>query len=161
MIAIVFGLGLLNLINNNNLSEFDAHIWSAYFLGIFSFVALVPYILNIIELLKPSTLIEKLAKRITVENILSAFKDVKNFKERQYYPVVDMEKDSIQPIIDIVRSSMISYDYETVRYGLKTIGNSTKCMLNDEFLDEKSESEISKHIFHNFTTIGKIAADKK
>jgi hypothetical protein len=164
-VAMFYGLVVLKLIETansqvNSLSNLEGHIAFSYYLGVFAFVSLVPYIWKTLELLKSSTLIEKLAERITIENVLSAFKDVKNPKERQFYPVVDMEKDPIQPVIDIVRSSMMNYDYETARYGLKTIEDSIKCMLNDDFLDEKNEEEISKYIFPHFTRIGKIAANK-
>lgn len=100
-IAIFYGLGVLKLIERanpalNNLSNMEGHVAFSYYLGVFAFVALVPYIQKTLELLEPSTAINMLAGIISKQNILLAIQD-------------DQEKlnakDPFQPIIDIVRSS--------------------------------------------------------
>jgi uncharacterized membrane protein len=98
IITIIYCVTLLKMIVNtpNRISDLENYIFLAYCTSIFAFVALIPYIWNILELMKPSTVINKLAERITKENILKAT-DEKKFGE----------KDPIQPIMDIVHSSLI------------------------------------------------------
>ncbi len=72
-VAMFYGLGVLKLIERanpqmNSLSNLEGHIAFSYYLGVFAFVALVPYIWNTLGLLKPSTVINILSKRITKQN---------------------------------------------------------------------------------------------
>ena len=150
-IAIFYGLSVLKLINNDNISDLEIYISGAYYFGIFAFVALVPYILKIFDMLKPSTVIDMLAEKITKESILVAI-DEKQDKSN--------EKDPILPIVDIVRGSMMKYDTETVIYGLITISNFTVNMFKIETFKEKEE-EISEHIFSHITGIGRQAATRE
>jgi len=53
-------------------------------LGIFAFGALIPYIWNILDLMKPSTVIDKLAERITKDKILATLKKMELTKEMIY-----------------------------------------------------------------------------
>jgi len=63
-----------------------------------------------------------LKEEIAKENILATIKEEKTVERDTFQPNnVDMEKDPIQPIIDIVRGSLMNYDYEIVRYGLITL----------------------------------------
>lgn len=105
-------------------------------MGVFAFVALAPYIWNTLEMLKPSTVIDRLAKEITGDNILKAI-DKK--------PEKSGDKDPIQPIIDIVNCSIMKYDYETVRYGLEEIGNRYNHILRNE--NFKVEGQKYQNIF--------------
>lgn len=98
-IAIIYGLGVLKQINS--FSNLENYILSSYYLGIFALVALIPYILNTLKQLKPSTTIKMLAEKITKQNI-----------------TVPDENGPLQLVIDIVRGSLMKYDYETVRDGL-------------------------------------------
>ncbi|MCK4459942.1 MAG: DUF2254 domain-containing protein, partial [Methanosarcinales archaeon] len=56
----------------------------AYWLEVFTLVALFPYMLSIIDLLRPETIIKRLAMEITEDRI------------------VNLEEDPIQPIMDII-----------------------------------------------------------
>ncbi len=74
-IAIFYGLGVLKMIENplvGRQSNLEGHIAFSYYLGVFAFVALVPYMWKMFEMLKPSTVIDMLAERITKNNILAA-----------------------------------------------------------------------------------------
>ncbi len=84
---------------------------------------------NTLELLKPSTAINRLAERITKQNILSSIKGEQKTDEI----------DPILPIIDIVRSALMKYDYETASDGLRAIGDRTNLILKNELikLDEE------------------------
>lgn len=155
-INIFYGLGVLKLIEKvnpqvNSLSNLEAHISFSYYLGIFAFVSLVPYIWNTLNLLKPSTVIEMLAEEITKQNILLEREKLQKHNE----------KDPLQPIIDIIRSSLMKYDYETVRAGLRIIGERTNLIFNNEILKTEEETEISKHIFSHLNRFGKLVVSRK
>lgn len=117
-IAIFYGLGVLKLIEKanpalNSLSNFEGHISLSYYLGVFAFVALIPYIWNTLEMLKPSVVINILAKEINKKNILATVQEdreemkdgITSFSYSRGFPRV--EKDPILPIIDIVRALII------------------------------------------------------
>ena len=75
----------------------------AYWLGIFTFIILVPYLWNILDLLKPENIINRLKIDITKDTLLNS------------------EEDPIQPITDIVHGSIMKYDIATTRVGLKAV----------------------------------------
>lgn len=173
-VAMFYGLGVLKLIENplvGRLSNLEGQIAFSYYLGIFAFVALMPYMWNTLNLLKPSTVINMLAERITNQSILSIEKSV--------------DDDPILPIIDIVRSSLIKYDHDTVREGLRAIKDRVNNILKNEifrkdristgeflFKSVTSEGEVKyhfekdkgkefNHIFAHISRIGKLAASNK
>ncbi len=157
-VAIFYGLGVLKLIERANpqlcteeyicLSNLEGYVSGAYYLGVFAFVALVPYILNTLNLLKPSTIINMIAERISQQKILSA---IGEGQEKTY------EEDPIQPIIDIVYGSLTKYDYMTVKDGLEVIGDHAGRILENEAIKKKNKEEIAYDIFSYFTRIGKLA----
>ncbi|KAB2941034.1 MAG: hypothetical protein MPEBLZ_02006 [Candidatus Methanoperedens nitroreducens] len=154
-IAIFYGLGVLKMIENplvGRQSNLEEHIVFSYCLGVFAFVALGPYIWKMFEMLKPSTVINMLAEGITKEKILDSI------PERQEKP---NDKDPVQPIIDIVRGSLMKYDYETVRDGLRAIGKQTIDIIRKETFNENELEKISHFIFSHLTRIGKLAASRK
>ena len=65
--AIAYCVTLLKLVINtqNRISDLESYILFAYYISMFAFVALIPYIWNILDLMKPSTVIDKLAEKIT------------------------------------------------------------------------------------------------
>ena len=155
-INIFYGLGVLKLIEKanpqmNSLSNLEIQISFSYYLGIFAFVILVPYIWNTLNLLKPSTVIEMLAEEITKQNILLA---IEQLQKRD-------EKDPVQPIIDIIRSSLMKYGYEGVRAGLIIIGKRTNLIFKNEISTTEEETEISNHIFSHINSVGRLAASRK
>ncbi|MFZ3059346.1 MAG: DUF2254 family protein [Candidatus Methanoperedens sp.] len=154
-VAIFYGLGVLKLIENplvGRMSNLEGYVAFSYYLGVFAFVALVPYIWNTLEMLKPSTVIDILAKRITKESILVSI-DEKQEKSDG--------KDPILPIVDIVRGSMMKYDTETVIYGLRVISNCAANMFEIETFKEKEERKISEHLFSHIVGIGRQAATRE
>jgi hypothetical protein len=116
-VSIIYGLFLLKMVEGTEGEVVSQSIfWSlgpisisfefcvslAYWLGVFTFVVLFPYLWYTFSLLKSENIIKRLAIKITKDKIL-------NPKE---YPV--------QPIMDIIHASIIKYDLETTRIGLKT-----------------------------------------
>ncbi len=152
--AIFYGLGVLKMIERanpqvNSLANLEGHVSFAYYLGVFAFVALVPYMWNTLEMLKPSTVINMLAEGITRKKILSA---IGEGQEKTY------EEDPIQPIIDIVYGSLTKYDYTTVRDGLEVIRDHADRILKNETIAKMNKEEIAYDIFFYFTRIGKLSA---
>lgn len=177
--AMFWGLGVLKMIEKMDAqlcakeyicySNLEGSISGAYYLGVFAFVALVPYILKMFEMLKPSTVINMLADRITMRNILTFLKEeideMTDDKHRSQFVFLRMgayaEKDPIQPIIDIVRSSLLKYDYETVRDGLRAIGERFDNIFKNETLGWNEERKMSIYIFGHLTRLGELTASRE
>lgn len=116
--SIIYGLAVLMLLKDKEqTNNFINYSQVAYFLGILSFLALIPYILKTLDLLKSSSLINLLGEEITKNNILKAIDEKSD------------DKNPILPIKNIVYSSWMKYDYETVQYGLNEIGKRTRQIL--------------------------------
>jgi hypothetical protein len=110
-ISIFYGLLVLKMIRGaEDTSQImissislEAYISSVYALGISTFAILCLYIWNIMSLLTPETIIKRLKNEITKGNLLNS------------------KEDPIQPIMDIVHGSIMKYDIETTRVGLKAV----------------------------------------
>lgn len=171
-IAMFYGLGVLKLIEKADpqkcaekficSSNLEPHISLTYFLGVFAFVALVPYILSTLNMLKPSTVIGILAEQIVKKNILASLRDEQIFINHRYINQTNkyIWKDPILPIIDIVRISLMKYDYETIRDGLKAISEHANYMFINENFELGEQVSVSEHIFHHLNNLKKIAISK-
>jgi hypothetical protein len=142
-IAIFYGLGVLKLIENvnpavNSLSNLEQHIVFSYYLGVFAFVALVPYILKLLKMLEPSTIINMMAEGITKQSILSTQKS---------------DEALILPLIDIVHSSLMKCDYETAKEGLRVIRDRVDIIFRNETFKESCINK--KYVFLSETSEGK------
>ncbi len=165
-------LYFIDFIYSSSTLYFDIVIWIAYFLAIFALGALIPYLLGSIEIMKSSTVIDRFAERITSENILAGVQesekilgaDSNDISYSYIYsdimrPVIDTESDPVQPVIDIIHSSMMKYDYGTMRYGLNVLENYMIATLkNGRF--EREEGIVVKHIFTHLEKVGKLAASR-
>lgn len=139
--TIFYGLGLTKIIGLGILGNYtEDAIFVAYFMGFFAFVCLVPYMLKTLDLLKPSTVIKLLATEITKQKISDALEETKEI----------VEKDPVQPIIDIINGALEKNDSETVSNGLNAIVETTNMILDSKeenitFKKEASDFSI-KHI---------------
>jgi hypothetical protein len=109
-VSIFYGLLVLKMIRAGDLRQItflnttlEYHIVSAYVAGAFTFFMLFPYMWNIISLLKSENIIKRLAVEITKDKILNSVED------------------PVQPIVDIIHGSILKYDLETTRAGLKAV----------------------------------------
>lgn len=168
-IAIFYGLGVLKMIENpqvGRLSNLEEHVAFSYYLGVFAFVALVPYMWKMFEMLKPSTVINMLVERITKQSLVSATKEeVEEITDDKHLISFNFggwaEEGPFSPIIDILHSSMMKYDYETLRIGLRTIKNRINHIFSNETFNFDEERKISIYIFKNLTGVGQLAASRK
>jgi len=151
IVVIFYGLGLLKVIDISIAGiNMEIAIYVAYFLGFFAFICLIPYIWSTLNLLKISTAIKWLEKEITKKNILEALEDSDDI----------IEKDPVQPIIDIMNSAFERNDYETVRNGLKVIKKNTIFILENP-LEENEEEKIIDYIIQHVAEFGIYGANRK
>ena len=149
-ISIFYGFIVLKLVEGEFVSQ--SAIWSlgsasisfefcvsmAYWLGAFTFVALFPYMWYIISLLKSGNIIKRLAIEITRDKILNS------------------KEDPIQPIVDIIHGSIMKYDLETTRVGLKAV---TERVI--EIVGPDDEKEFSRCFCDHLTRVGRLAISRK
>jgi hypothetical protein len=108
LISMTYSLYVLMEIKDEINKHLYADIFLSFIFGILAFFALIPFILLMFRLLKPSKTIDMVSQEITLENLLQANLD-------------ENTNEVIQPIIDTITSSMLRYDEGTISYGLKTI----------------------------------------
>jgi hypothetical protein len=118
--------------------SFEFYVSLAYWLGAFTFVVLFPYLLNIISLLKSENVIKRLAIEITNDKILNP------------------KEDPIQPVVDIIHGSIMKYDLETTRVGLKTVTDQVL-----EIICPDDEKKISRHFCNHLTRVGRLAISRE
>lgn len=174
--AIVYGLTILKFIDviaASGISNFETIIWIAYLLAIFAFGALILYLIIALNIMKSSTVITSFARKLTRDNILSGVSENERIVENDstslnysyIYPDVrksgiEIDADPIQPIIDIIHSSMMKYDYGTMRHGLNVLENyMVDILMNNEFGND--EGIITKHILNHIERVGKLAASRE
>ena len=147
--AMIQALRVLKLIeaepNNTYILEND--ILFSYYLGAIAFLALVPYIWIILDLLKPSNIINNLSEKITAKAILS------NTRPR--------DPDPLQPIIDIITNSLIKNDGGTIADGLNALESRFKSLIKTWKYKEPDDDDIAKNILSLFSPIGELAASRK
>jgi len=157
--SIFYGLLILKTIKNGDLSQIpllgcslESHIFSAYLLGIFSFMMLFRYMLSIMDLLTAENIINQLATEITKAKLLETLKLAKTSEgvERR---TVD---DPIQPIVNIIHASIMKYDLETTRVGLKEATEQViKIIVPDD------EEKISGHFCKHLERVGRLAISRE
>ncbi|SDG14817.1 Predicted membrane protein [Methanolobus vulcani] len=147
IVSMSYGLFILKSIPDEGNREIDMHISFVYYTGIFSFLILFPYLFRTLKTLKPSTLLNMQAMKLTAGNITTAISS----------DAADpLEKDPIQPLIDIVSSSMLNHDFETTRNGLNIIGLRSKEIFSNEDLEPTELKIIANYIFSRLARFGKF-----
>ena len=142
--SVVWSLGPISI-------SFEFCVSLAYWLGAFTFVVLFLYMLNIIDLLKPPNIIKRLSEEITRDKILKYIELAKTSKRVETRTV----DDPIQPIVDIIHGSIMKYDLDTTRVGLKAVTDQViKIVGPDE------EKEISGHFCKHLERAGRLAVSK-
>ena len=163
-VSIFYGLLVLKMIRTGDLRQItflntplEYHIVSAYVAGAFTFFMLFPYMWNIISLLKSENIIKRLSEGITKDKILKYIKLAKTSKGVETRTV----DDPIQPIMDITHGSIMKYDLETTRVGLKAVTDRVIEIVETEIIDSDSVKEISGHFCHHLQRVGRLAASRE
>ncbi|KXS42033.1 MAG: hypothetical protein AWU59_1822 [Methanolobus sp. T82-4] len=165
--VILYSTLVLKIIDNNltvqNNSFLQIHIWITYFLAIYAFASLFLYIVHTLDLLKTSTIIRMLSEDINEDTLLALvgykIENHNTFKFISFWPFIvlnrviyyfskgnarfDKDEDPILPLVDIIRGSILKYDYETIRNCLKAIEYRLLPLIeNETFIRIKYYEEI-------------------
>ena len=162
--SMIYELSILISLNDDVILK--GHIFFAYVSGLFSLITLFPYMLNTIDLLKPSTMMAFLAEKITKDNILYFMdNDINSFislYNRDFvYKDTDPKnyKDPVLPLVDLINSSLMKYDYDTSRNCLYIITNHSLDILNNT-VEDTDFNQICALLTKHFFNIGKLAIYK-
>ena len=124
--------------------SFECCVSLAYWSGAFTLIALFPYMLNIIGLLEAETIIQRLAIKITKDEIIDPKKD-----------------DPIQPIMDIIHGSVVKYDIATTRVGLKEVTDRVIEIIDSDIEEKisssKMDTDLSIEVVKNLYSFWKIS----
>lgn len=143
IIAIIYGLIILPFVN---ISEIIIVI--DIYIAIFALFSLIPYILDILDLMKPNTIIKKLEKRISDHDVLSFLR-------------MDHKKDPLQPIFDVIYSSLKRYDYRTLKDGLDSVSEYNERIYTNKTTFRNEKRIISNHILEQLARVGDITVNMK
>lgn len=147
IVSMIYSMFVLRSIPDKGNGAIEKQISFAYHTGVYSFVILFPYLIRTLNMLKPSTLLNIQAMKLTVSNINAAISsDVDKAQE----------KDPIQPIIDMISSSLLNHDFETTRNGLNIIGMRAKGIFshNDRGMTERKV--VANYVFSRLSRFGKF-----
>jgi hypothetical protein len=140
IIAIIYSLSVLSILDQQRLSELQWHLTFIYFISVFAFAALIPYIWDALMLMNPEKVIKKLGEDITKESILESIEKESGNEEYTSGP--------IQPLIDMMNNALLKYQVTIFRIGLETLEKGIINILN-EGMDDTEEIEISNYLFIN------------
>jgi hypothetical protein len=107
---------------SEKVSEFFLFI--SYWLCASAFLALFPYVLSTINILRPEVIVKRLVEDICVPSVGPGPVIGKRWR------VGDLEGDPFQPIVDIARGAFRKCDYETVKTGLRRMAAKVIVVIN-------------------------------
>lgn len=145
LIAIVYGLIILNLVDKVNSGQ--NLILVAIYLAVFTLFALIPYVLDILDLMKPSTIIDEIENGIKDSDVL--------------YSIGYDEENPLLPLIDIINSALMKYDHGTLRNGLEAIERYNERLYENNSTFDSEKRRISENILDHLSEIGKLAINLK
>jgi hypothetical protein len=144
----IYGIIILTLYHLQRLWGLQNWIFFYFILGIIAFLSVIPFIYNTLNILKPITLIKKLSSDITRKKIILNIEDEEN------------HEDPIQPIIDILQSSLMKHDYRTLKECLVEIKDSiSDILISDEISEE--DRKINNYLLNHFKRISNLAISQK
>jgi len=155
-LLIFFGLFVLETIGGKyqNLSHWSVSlefcVFLAYSMGVAAFAGLFWHIGNVINLLKPENIINRLSENMAKENISKYIKSLDEHKAGRTRPI---EVDPVQPIEDIICSSLSKHDFTTIRSGINVITNRAIDVM------DQNEYKISEYFCGHLERIGKLAVN--
>ena len=138
--SVIWSLGHISI-------SFEWLVSIALLLGVFTYVALFPYMMTVFGISDPVNRIKRLLKRSTRDRILNYIKA----KQKAYE--TSTKKDPVQPIVDIIYGSVRIHDRDTTGVGLKGI---VELAIN--IINRDEEKGISKYFCHHLRQVGIYAA---
>ena len=97
-ISIVYSMIILKLIDKvdkNGYSDLEVFISLSSYFTIFTFIILFPFFINMLNILKPSTIIQELINDITKRYVIECKGDYGKKPNDPFYPIADIFKDSL------------------------------------------------------------------
>ena len=157
-LSIFFGLFVLEMIGGEySISNswcitvpLEICVFLAYLMGIIAFAGLFWHIGNVINLLNPENIIKRLSGGITKKNISKHIKSLDEHKVDRTRPI---ETDPVQPIEDIICSSLSKHDFTTISSGINVITNRAIDVM------DQNEYKISEYFCGHLERIGKLAVN--
>ncbi len=147
IISMVFSMFVLKSIPDESTANMELMVSFAYHTGVYSFLILFPYLFRTLKMLKPSTLLNMQAMKLTAHNITKAISSDAGIVQK---------KDPIQPIIDIVSGSLLNHDFETTRNGINIIGIRAREIFIHNDLEETERKMVANYIFSRLARYGKF-----
>ena len=152
-LSIFFGLFVLETIESEyqNLSNWGVSlefcVFLSYSMGIIAFAGLFWHVGNVINLLKPENIINRLSDGITKDKNLEY---ISYLVDNEKYPEKSIKKCPAQPIIDIIYGALRKDDIETVRYGLGAVTDWAKEVIDQVDPDNDIYTEKLKYFSEDF-----------
>ncbi len=148
----------ISFVETTHSFDIQMYIWSTFFLACFAFFALIIYIKRTMNLLNPLNIIEILSENITSENLAEYLVKSTGYKillEPSRSKIIThikyniamlsyllgitnygkKDEDPLLPLVDIIRGSLIRYDYETSTKALKTLEDKIVTLIKEENFD--------------------------
>ncbi|WP_366931367.1 DUF2254 family protein [Methanolobus sp.] len=145
--SMIYSLFVLKSITDKSTVQMQLRISFAFHFGVYSLLVLFPYLFRTLNMLKPSTLLNIQAMKLNAKNITTAIgSDADRIQEN----------DPIQPIVDIISSSLLKHDFETTRNGLNIIGMRAKEIFMNSDLEITEQKIIANYIFSRLARFGKF-----
>ena len=125
-----------------------ADIYLTYFLGLYAFILLAPFIKNVLDLLDLTKILGILSKDVTRDQLLLVERpgDI---------------NDPLKPIVDIIISSMDRLDEGAVDEGLTLIGENVIKLPDEHNFSENEQKKLSTIIFTHIEIVFNLALNKR
>lgn len=133
-------VGTLQFLN----PEVSNFIFFDFLFGIFTFVALFPYLLNILDLLKIKTIMENLAAKITKND----------------YLISDQENNFFEALLNLIHLSIKNNDSSMTIFGLNCLSKKFNDIWPNKCSDDDNET-VAINYRSELLRCGEIAADRR
>lgn len=168
--SIIFSLIVIRLIKDSSngysylgINCLEICYTLALLLSFAAYISLIAYIPYVLKMMKSSSVIDLLSDKIDIKSLSNSSDEVDELESkiskdepRINRVIINLhdEEDPFLPIFDIIRASIMRYDYATARNGLWAVSN---CLYNIIKQNPHEEKRISEHVFKRIYEIWKLA----
>jgi|GEM_PF-1637310 len=167
--SIIFSLIVIRLIKDSSngysylgINCLEICYTLALLLSFAAYLSLIAYIPYVLKMMKSSSVIDLLSDKIDIKSLSNSSDEVDELESKisKDEPRINRiiinlhdEEDPFLPIFDIIRASIMRYDYATARNGLWAVSN---CLYNIIKQNPHEEKRISEHVFKRIYEIWKL-----
>jgi len=157
ILILLYGFDLLSIIillailKEDNFDKLESLMILISTIGIISVIGSLFFMKNTLDLIKPSTIIEKLSRDLTFDSIIISEQ-------------IGDESDLFQPINDILTRSLLSNDTGTFLNGIRIVSSRIKYLANKSKSDKYNDNQldkIQKRLFTSLTALGELTLQEK